>query len=107
MRGADPMMRGDPRGISGRLNGGVNDPSMWGQPPQPPHHNMPHHQQSQPPRVGPGVGSGGNFPGGKTRANNVWANNNFPSSKLQFQELYALFHFIFKISKSSQLQYKI
>jgi hypothetical protein len=59
IRGGDPMLRGDPRGISGRLNGG-SDAGMWGQPPQPPHHHAPHHQQSQPPgkMVGPGAVSG-------------------------------------------------
>lgn len=59
MRGGDPMLRGDPRGISGRLNGG-SDAGLWGQPPQPPHHHGPHHQQSQPPgkMVGPGGVSG-------------------------------------------------
>ena len=67
-RGGDSMMRGDHRGISGRLNGAVDDPSMW---PRPLHHNM--LTQSQPPQkmVGPGgVGSGGgHFPGGV----NQWA----------------------------------
>ncbi|CAG2066065.1 unnamed protein product, partial [Timema podura] len=61
--GGDPMMRGDPRGISGRLNGPAADAAMWAQPPQPPHHHgAPHHQQAQPPNkmVGPG---GINAPG--------------------------------------------
>lgn len=52
--GNEGMMRGDPRGISGRLNG-AND-GMWGGagPNQPgPHHHNPH----------PGVGPGGKMPG--------------------------------------------
>ena len=58
LRGGE-VLRADPRGISGRLNGG-SDAGMWGQPPQPPHHHAPHHQQSQPPgkMVGPGTVSG-------------------------------------------------
>ena len=58
LRGSE-VLRADPRGISGRLNGG-SDAGMWGQPPQPPHHHAPHHQQSQPPgkMVGPGGVSG-------------------------------------------------
>lgn len=58
LRGGE-VLRTDPRGISGRLNGG-SDAGMWGQPPQPPHHHAPHHQQSQPPgkMVGPGGVSG-------------------------------------------------
>lgn len=38
-------MRGDPRGISGRLNG-ANADAMWGQPPGPPHHQLSHQHPS-------------------------------------------------------------
>ncbi|XP_015596287.1 trinucleotide repeat-containing gene 6C protein isoform X2 [Cephus cinctus] len=56
MRVMDPMgrdhrmadMRGDSRGISGRLNGASAD-AMWGQPPGPPHHQMGHQHPSGPP----------------------------------------------------------
>ncbi|XP_043482810.1 trinucleotide repeat-containing gene 6B protein isoform X3 [Leptopilina heterotoma] len=56
IRVIDPMardprmadMRGDPRGISGRLNGAGTD-TMWGQPPGPPHHQMGHQHPSGPP----------------------------------------------------------
>ena len=56
IRVIDPMtrdprmadMRGDPRGISGRLNGASAD-AMWGQPPGPPHHQMGHQHPSGPP----------------------------------------------------------
>ena len=54
----DPMrlvsgdMRGDPRGITGRLNGAGTD-GFWTQPPQGPHHM---HQPTK--MMGPGGGSG-------------------------------------------------
>lgn len=53
MRIVSSEMRGDPRGITGRLNGSAE--TMWGQPPQPPHHI--HHQ------AGKLVGPGGNNTG--------------------------------------------
>lgn len=65
MAGNDVMMRGDPRGISGRLNGSASDP-MWGGPPQqPPHHHIPHHQQAQPPNkmVAPNAPGVNQWPG--------------------------------------------
>lgn len=43
MGGNDVLMRGDPRGISGRLNG-VASEAMWPTGPTGPHHHMPHHQ---------------------------------------------------------------
>lgn len=67
MVSGDVMMRGDPRGISGRLNGGAaGDPAMWGAPPQqPPHHHVPHHQQAQPPNkmVAPNAPGVNQWPG--------------------------------------------
>lgn len=71
--GADPLLRGDPRGISGRLNGAAAaaDP-MWAQPPQGPPGPGPHHhiQPPGPPPVQtkmippgptpPGSGAGAN-----------------------------------------------
>lgn len=51
MVGGDMMMRGDPRGISGRLNGGAAE-GMW--PGQPPHHMPPNK---------PGAWPGGPPPG--------------------------------------------
>lgn len=61
IRGPDAMLRGDPRGISGRINGTSNDASMWSQHPQTAHHPGQHHQQNQPPgkMVGPGTIPGG------------------------------------------------
>ncbi|KAK9508797.1 hypothetical protein O3M35_006267 [Rhynocoris fuscipes] len=43
MGGNDVLMRGDPRGISGRLNG-VTSEAMWPTGPTGPHHHMAHHQ---------------------------------------------------------------
>lgn len=67
MVSGDVMMRGDSRGISGRLTGGAGgDPAMWGAPPQqPPHHHVPHHQQAQPPNkmVAPNVPGVNQWPG--------------------------------------------
>lgn len=54
MRIVNNDMRGDPRGISGRLNGSGE---MWGQPPQGPHHL--HHQPGK--LVGPGGNNGGEY----------------------------------------------
>lgn len=45
MGGNDVIMRGDPRGISGRLNG-VTSEAMW--PGPGPHHHIPHHQGKLP-----------------------------------------------------------
>lgn len=48
------LMRGDPRGISGRLNGaGGADPAMWGPAPPPQQPPAPHHPPPGPP-PGPG-----------------------------------------------------
>ena len=43
MGGNDVLMRGDPHGISGRLNGATTD-AMWSGGPGGPHHHMQHHQ---------------------------------------------------------------
>lgn len=51
MVGGDVMLRGDPRGISGRLNGAASE-GMW--PQQPPHHMPP---------TKPGAWPGGPPPG--------------------------------------------
>jgi U5 snRNP spliceosome subunit len=51
----DPLLRGDPRGISGRLNGAAAaaDP-MWAQPPQVPPGPPGSHHHIQPPGPPPG-----------------------------------------------------
>lgn len=56
MRLVNSEMRGDPRGITGRLNGSGAE-AMWGQPPQGPHHL--HHQPGK--MVGPGGNSAGSL----------------------------------------------
>lgn len=57
MRLVNNEMRGDPRGITGRLNG-TGAEAMWGQPPQGPHH-LQHHQPGK--MVGPGGNGAGMF----------------------------------------------